>query len=248
MRRGEGGKRRRWWRPDGWRSLAKTFPDAGDGRVSFSQEGEDLVLAAVMERLGLDLGAGGFYVDVGAHHPTRFSNTHFFYKAGWNGVNVDPNPGLEELFERERPGDVYLNLAVGGESGTADFYVYNEPALNGIDNDRRIELEKTQYKLIRIDEVRVETLAKILSDHGTGLFRSPSFANIDVEGYEESVLSGNDWARYLFDFLLLEERVRSLPELFAGRCHRKLLDLGYTCCAYTGRTAVYAQDSLFAQT
>ena len=34
----------------------------------------------------------GFYVDVGAHHPKRFSNTYFFYKQGWNGINIDAMP------------------------------------------------------------------------------------------------------------------------------------------------------------
>ena len=38
---------------------------------SFSQEGEDQIL----ERL-LDSNSNGFYVDIGAHHPIKFSNTY----------------------------------------------------------------------------------------------------------------------------------------------------------------------------
>ncbi len=40
---------------------------------SYSQEGEDLILHRIFERKRI-----GFYVDAGAHHPFRFSNTIFF--------------------------------------------------------------------------------------------------------------------------------------------------------------------------
>jgi hypothetical protein len=75
---------------------------------SYSQEGEDRVLAHV-----LDIGRRdpGFYVDVGAHHPQRFSNTYAFYLAGWRGLNIEPRPGSLSLFQRLRPRDINLNLA-----------------------------------------------------------------------------------------------------------------------------------------
>ncbi len=38
---------------------------------SYSQEGEDMILRRIFE--GQET---GFYVDVGAHHPKRFSNTY----------------------------------------------------------------------------------------------------------------------------------------------------------------------------
>ncbi len=34
----------------------------------------------------------GFYVDVGAHHPMLYSNTYYFYKQGWSGINIDAMP------------------------------------------------------------------------------------------------------------------------------------------------------------
>lgn len=44
-------------------------------RQSFSQEGEDLVLSRFF-----DGQESGFYIEVGAHHPFRFSNTYLFTK------------------------------------------------------------------------------------------------------------------------------------------------------------------------
>lgn len=44
-------------------------------KKSYAQEGEDLVVNRLLEGK-----KDGFYVDVGAHHPYRFSNTYFFIK------------------------------------------------------------------------------------------------------------------------------------------------------------------------
>ncbi|WP_236263975.1 hypothetical protein, partial [Dysgonomonas sp. Marseille-P4677] len=48
--------------------------------ISFSQEGEDLVINRFLENKPM-----GFYIDIGAHHPLRFSNTYKFYLKGWYG-------------------------------------------------------------------------------------------------------------------------------------------------------------------
>ena len=40
----------------------------------------------------------GFYIDVGAHDPVRFSNTFYFYRNGWSGINIDPLPGCMKKF------------------------------------------------------------------------------------------------------------------------------------------------------
>ena len=42
---------------------------------SYSQEGEDLILQRIFHNQ-----KDGFYIDVGAHHPFRFSNTALLYK------------------------------------------------------------------------------------------------------------------------------------------------------------------------
>src|SRR5580658_8816405 len=80
-------------------------------RHSFSQEGEDMILASFFEGK-----KNGFYVDVGAHHPKRFSNTHHFYIRGWRGINVDATPGSMKLFRRTRPDDINIEAAVSDQS------------------------------------------------------------------------------------------------------------------------------------
>src|SRR5437016_1307579 len=88
------------------------------GRLSYAQEGEDLVLARILETNT----SSGFFVDIGAHHPTRFSNTYYFYRRGWRGINVDALPGTASLFQRMRPRDVTVECGVGVQAGVMTYF------------------------------------------------------------------------------------------------------------------------------
>ena len=74
------------------------------GKRSYAQSGEDLIVwGELAERVPRCHSATvsqdkGFYVDVGAYHPKLFSNTYLFYKKGWRGICVDPNPKMKELY------------------------------------------------------------------------------------------------------------------------------------------------------
>src|SRR6185436_8799288 len=109
-------------------ALSETMAPRIHARVSYSQEGEDLLLARLFEH-----DAQGIYVDVGAHHPFRFSNTCLLSKKGWRGINIDARPGSMRLFQRFRPNDVNLELGVSEHPGHLEFYVFAEPALNTFD-------------------------------------------------------------------------------------------------------------------
>ena len=90
------------------------------GKRSFAQSGEDLIAwgeiqgSKTQKLKNAKQGQMGFYVDIGAYHPKLFSNTYLFYKKGWRGICVDPNPKMGEIFAKARPRDVFLNCWVGG--------------------------------------------------------------------------------------------------------------------------------------
>ncbi|MBN8710078.1 MAG: FkbM family methyltransferase [Verrucomicrobia bacterium] len=201
----------------------------------FGQEGEDAVLSGLIDPKG---NREGFFVDVGAHHPTRFSNTWKFYQAGWRGINIDPTPGSMTSFREIRTEDVNLEVGVSYEAAMRKFYCYNEPALNGIDNDRREELKDTHYKLERILDIETLPLSEILRRHESK-FVSPNFLTIDVEGLEIEVLSSLDLNRYPFDFILIEQRLPNLAALGDSDIWRFMTERGYKAVACTGRTVFY---------
>ena len=72
----------------------------------------------------------GFYVDVGAHHPFRFSKTYKFYKKGWSGINIEPNPEDFHLFSKQRNRDININAGVASKEDDISYFMFNEPDLN----------------------------------------------------------------------------------------------------------------------
>jgi len=169
---------------------------------SYSQEGEDAVLASFYEG---QKKYKGFYVDVGAHHPYRFSNTMAFYKRGWKGINIEPNPEAMKWFRWFRRRDINLNLGVADSNGTLTYYCFNEPALNGfskqISEDRDTN---TRYFLTKTIDVPVRRLDAILDEHvkeNTEI----DFFSIDAEGFDLAVLKSNNWAKYRPRYILVED-------------------------------------------
>lgn len=148
--------------------------------------------------------AHGFYVDIGAHHPERFSNTKFYYDRGWRGINVEADPTLFAAFQSERPRDINLSLGVGSKPGKLTFYQFNEQALNTF--LPKVAKEKAKipgYKIVSRKAVQIQPLSVILKKH-LPKDQPITFFSIDVEGLDLEVLKSNDWKLYRPEFILVE--------------------------------------------
>ena len=201
---------------------------------SFAQEGEDLVLRRYLEDR-----QSGFYVDVGAHHPRRFSNTHLFYKRGWRGINIEPSPEALQPFKRERPRDTNLALGVAEQAGELTYYVFNEPALNTFDETLKNDREAhTPYRVLGTAKVAVDRLERILEKHLPNGQRI-DFMSIDVEGLDLQVLRSNDWRRYRPEFVLVEALGFKLEQAAAHPLHTFMHGVGYELVAKTLNTLFY---------
>ena len=205
---------------------------------SYSQYGEDLILKGLMERDQIDLSKKGFYLDVGAHHPTRFSNTKLFYDLGWGGINIEPNEGIKNLFDKTRPRDKTLEIGLGKRCGYQKFFLYNESALNSLYN-RNSELSDTPYSSTGSKEIETSRMEVILNDfHGESL-PEPNFLDIDVEGLEMEVLEGNNWDKFKFNYILIEQKIKSLELVKNSAVFMFLKKLGYKAIANNGITTIY---------
>ena len=170
-----------------------------DARRSYSQEGEDLVTSRFLEGR-----REGFYVDIGAHHPTRFSNTQLFYKEGWKGINIEPSPDATKRFQKMRRRDTYVAMGVGEAEGELTYYVFNDPALNTFDEKLMREREaETGYWVVGTKKIAVDRLERILGKH-IPIGQEIDFMSVDVEGFDLQVLRSNDWNRYRPELVLVE--------------------------------------------
>lgn len=166
---------------------------------SYSQEGEDMLVRSLMKRK-----ATGFYVDIGAHHPYRFSNTAHFYELGWDGINVDALPGSMEIFEKERPRDTNICCGVGAK-GKLKFYIYDEPAVNTFDQ-AVVEQRKSEnyaFSVVDTQHIDVKPLKEIL-DKNLPAGQQIDLLSVDVEGKDLEVLISNDWVKYRPQCILAE--------------------------------------------
>jgi FkbM family methyltransferase len=224
-------------RPEQMRAVLRRVRDVlpgGFGRTSFAQEGEDLILERMFEHQ-----AAGTYVDVGAHHPQRFSNTHLLYRRGWHGVNIDATPGSMRPFAQQRPRDVNLECGVAATEGVQRFFVFDEPALNTFDAARARSLEQTRYQQTGVHDVRCAPLSMILREHAIG---AVDLLTIDVEGYDFEVLQTVDWTAHAPRVVLIEQLGQDLEAVLQTETYRFMSTRHYRLAAKTFNSVFYVRD------
>ena len=214
---------RRWLPLNLKRSLQQLLLGYDSYAPSFSSAGEDMVLRHL---LGSDK-MNGFYVDVGAFHPTLFSNTYFFYLNGWSGINVEARPGSKAHFDRVRPRDVNLEVGISRERGSLTYYFISDNSpMNSFSREFLKQIEMLEH--VR-SEISIPTvpLAEVLERH-LPKGRAIDFLNVDVEGHDLEVLESNDWQQFRPRIVVVEDEAlnpASSPIVGLLRTH------GYELCA-----------------
>lgn len=201
--------------------------------LSYSQEGEDMILRRIF-----DGRRKGFYVDVGAHHPQRFSNTYFFYVRGWRGINIDAMPGGMDLFNLIRPNDINIEAAIASERREMTYFMFDDPALNSFDERLSGNRDKTAYNIIGSKVIFTRTLAEVLDQH-LAPDRDIDFLSIDVEGLDLEVLESNNWDKYRPYCILVECVDHSLEGIEKNDVYRYLKGKNYDLFAKTANTFIF---------
>ena len=200
-----------------------TLGELRTGHLSFSQFGEDILLESFFGRDNVD----GFYVDIGAFNPIVISNTYLFYRKGWRGINIEPNPKHFELFPVKRSNDINLNMAVSDQKSTVKFSC--DGVYSGIrDGDYLFTNRNPGAQVI---EVETFTLKEILDKHlPTG--KPIDFMTIDCEGHDFKVVKSNDWTTYRPRVVAVEQHGSSVEsdvyELLARVGYRFYCKIGLT--------------------
>ncbi len=208
-------------------------------KKSYAQDGEDMVLLSFFEHIK---NHKGFFVDIGAHHPVRFSNTLFFYKKGWNGINIDPTPGSMKMFNILRSRDINLEIGIGEKKDVLTFFCFNEPALNTF--DKQVAEQKNTgkpYHITKTIPVEILPLKDVLLKYLPPKIEI-DFFTIDVEGLDLQVLKSNDWEMFAPKYVLVEDNAFNLHDIQASETHCFLVQKGYSLCASLKRTNFYRKD------
>jgi FkbM family methyltransferase len=166
-------------------------------RLVSSQCGEDLIIESI-----IPFKKDGLYVDVGANHPIKYSNTFLFKAKGWHGINIEPNPVRIKLFNIFRHGDVNLNVGIGTSESEMDFYIFDEHTLSTFDTNSVNEFKKIGHRVKKIIKVNILPLKNILEKYCNK--KQIDILSIDTEGYDLEVLKSNDWNKFRPRFVILE--------------------------------------------
>jgi FkbM family methyltransferase len=199
-----------------------------------------MVLQRVLAALGR-MTERGFYVDVGAHHPDRYSNTSYFYRHGWRGINIDANPMLAPKFAELRPRDINVVAGVGSTPSKLEFYVFNEAAVSTFDLElaTRYAKEVPEWKIISQEKVEVRPLSEIL-DECTKPDQHIDFLNVDAEGRDLDVLVSNDWNHYRPSIVAVECHGNTCESVADDPVAKFLAARGYVSIAKTFSTVIFA--------
>jgi len=184
----------------------------------------------------------GFYVDVGAYHPFRFSNTYFFYKKGWRGINIDATPGCMRLFNKIRQRDLNLEYAISESKEALPYYMFKDAALNTFSKELVDNYIKNGHILLREEMIKIYPLSKILDDYldrGTKI----DFMSVDAEGFDLQVLKSNDWDKYRPIVILVESLDFDLVSSDSSEIYEYLTGIGYKLFAKTINTLFFKKTN-----
>ena len=167
---------------------------------SYSQSGEDLIIKYIFEALNVKK---PYYMDIGAHHPFKFSNTALFYESGCQGINIEPDPNLFKLFKKYRKRDINLNIGVSDKPGELLFYVMSSQTMNTFSMQEAEDLVSNHgFTITKKIKVQVDTISNIVKNHLNG--KKLDLLSVDVEGMDLQILKSIEFTEFFPTVICVE--------------------------------------------
>ena len=164
-------------------------------KKQYSKNGEDQYLKRIFKNK-----KKGIYLDVGAYHPYRASNTCLLYKKGWSGINVDISKESIDLFNIARPNDINLNIAIGDKNKVQTFYYKKQRhPMNTLNKEFAENYFYKKKTRIKKSKIMTRTFNYLVND-----IKNIDLLDIDVEGNEYEVIRKINFKKVSFKIILIE--------------------------------------------
>jgi FkbM family methyltransferase len=142
----------------------------------------------------------GFFVDVGANHYKRFSNTYYLDTVlGWSGIAIEPQRSFEAGYTANRPRTKFRPFFVSDQSNEEAkiFVLGKNPLVTSADKEFTERYGK-DAKEVTAPTITLDDLLD--SEH----VRSIDFMNMDIELWEPKALAGFDVERFTPQLVCVE--------------------------------------------
>lgn len=197
------------------------------GDIVYSQDGEEIYLKNRFAKKKT-----GIYVDVGANHPFRYSNTYWAYEKGWRGIAIEPDIKNYKLLMSFRKKDININCGVSDKEANLEYFIFKESALNTFCKEEI----NNKADIISTCIVPVRRLDSIFEEYG---IHKIDFIDIDVEGMELNVLNSINWNKVQINCILVEQKDMILTDIISSEVYSFLVNKGYFLVDKYNRTAIY---------
>ena len=204
-------------------------------KSQYSRWGEDLFLQDYFKEV-----SKGRYIDVGAFHPFRGSNTYLLYNKGWRGINIDLNKTSIDLFNLARPADTNLNLVVLDNQKKITVYQNKDLGKMNTINPQYASYYLKNYSVRESSSISLNNILEKYCSKNNKF----EIINIDAEGSEYTILKNIDFRKYIFKIILVEtHKWNSFTEQESNKIHTFLQSHNYSFLKNLGETSIYENNS-----
>jgi len=178
----------------------------------YSQNGEE---GTILKHF--DGKPAGTFLDIGAFHPTKFSNTRALWERGFKGVYVEPSPSLHQAFLDAIDGDPLMQLVtecIGNTAGEVEFFDSGDWAVSTTD-PAWVEKWKSTGATFTAIKVRMITVPMLLE---TSIHKTFDFISLDTENTVKMILPLLDLNALKTSLICLEWNGQDL-EFFDSTLH-----------------------------
>lgn len=169
-----------WFKNYFHRPYPRSITEFRHAMVSYAQFGEDLLAQELLGYGRSDV----YYIDIGAFHPIKKSNTYIFYKRGGKGICIEPNPEAYSLWKQFRPRDTFIPKGVIPQSSDVSSWGYRSNPGNAETNhiatlDKGDMLDCLHIECATIKEIILNEMPKS---------QQVDLLSIDCEGMDLAII------------------------------------------------------------
>lgn len=219
--------------------LAKAI-SSGNIKGHFGQWAEDVLVRKLFPKNKKT----GTYLDLGAYHPFKHSNTAYFWMKGWRGYNIDANPNSIELFNKARPNDTNIWTAiipqsdyVNGINSVKLMLPDTKDSSSGISATGTISASVSAERCFSESiDVPACSVAALLSKH---IAEPIDYLNIDIEGYDLAIINEFDFSKFRPKVVSIEDYSSCIEEVLSSEITACLASKEYILVGRAGLTSIF---------